>query len=60
MKRNIGSIDRTLRLLAGGAIIGIGLYTQSGWGLLGILPIVAALVGYCPSYALLGINTAKQ
>jgi hypothetical protein len=59
MKRNIGPIDRTLRLLAGGAIIGIGLYTQSGWGWLGILPILAAIVGYCPPYALLGINTAK-
>jgi len=60
MKRNIGPIDRTVRFLAGGVLIGFGLYEQSGWALMGILPILAAIVGFCPPYALLGINTAKR
>lgn len=59
MRRNIGFVDRMLRFLVGGVIIGIGLYSQSWWGLLGILPFIAAIVGYCLPYALLGVNTTK-
>jgi hypothetical protein len=60
MEQNIGTIDRTLRAIAGVMIIAAGLYAQNWWGLLGILPIIAAIVGYCPPYAWMGINTGKQ
>jgi hypothetical protein len=60
MNKNIGGVDRTIRLIAGLAIAGAGLYYQSLWGLIGVVLIVTALMGWCPPYALLGINTCKK
>ena len=58
MKQNVGSIDRILR-----AIIGLGLISmvfigpQTVWGWIGVVPLATAVMGWCPPYALLGINT---
>ena len=61
MKRNIGTIDRLVRLVAGITLMTIGVVTGAWWGLLlGLLPIAAAGAGYCPPYALLGIDTARR
>lgn len=60
MKTNIGNIDRSLRLLAGAAILGAGFYFKSWWGLVGLVPILTALVRFCPLYPLLGISTCKR
>ena len=57
MKRNIGSVDKAIRVIAGLAIIGLGLYYKSWLGLIGIVPLTTSLMGWCPPYALLGINT---
>ena len=60
MKQNVGSIDRAIR-----AIVGIGLISlvfvgpQSVWGWIGVIPLATAIIGWCPPYALLGINTCK-
>lgn len=57
-KTNEGTLDRALR-----ALIGIGLVSivfvgpQTPWGWLGVMPLATALVGWCPLYAMLGINT---
>ncbi len=59
MKRNVGNIDRTIRLAAGSAVIIAGLYLQSWWGAFGLIPIVTSLAGWCPLYLLFGINTCK-
>ena len=61
MKQNVGSIDRAIR-----AIVGIGLISlvfvgpQSVWGWIGIVPLATAIIGWCPPYALLGINTCGK
>ena len=60
MKKNIGNIDRVLRLIAGAAIIGAGFFFQSWWGALGIVPLSTAFIRWCPAYPLLGINTCKS
>jgi hypothetical protein len=60
MKQNVGTIDRAIRTIAGLAIIGVGIYFQSWWGLVGAVLLLTALVGYCPPYALLGVNTKKK
>lgn len=60
MKTNIGNIDRSLRLLAGAAILGAGFYFKSWWGLVGLVPLFTALVRFCPLYPLLGISTCKR
>ena len=57
MKRNIGSVDKTVRIIVGLAIIALGLYFKSWWGLIGLLPVTTTLIGLCPLYLLLGINT---
>lgn len=59
MNKNVGSTDRVIRLIVGAAIIGAGVYLQSWWGAIGAIPIVTALIGWCPPYAMLGINTRK-
>ncbi len=57
MSRNIGTTDAILRIAIGVVIMGIGLGFRSWWGLLGLLPIATALMGWCWLYALLGIRT---
>ena len=59
MNCNMGKLDRTVRFIAGVAIIGIGLYFKSWWGLVGLLPIVTSIIGWCPAYVPLGISTCK-
>lgn len=58
MNRNIGSMDRTIRIVLGLillALVFVG--PQTAWGWLGLVLIGTALVGWCPPYALFGINT---
>ncbi|MGJ4910055.1 DUF2892 domain-containing protein [Bradyrhizobium sp. HKCCYLRH2060] len=58
MTQNIGKIDRLLRIIVGLAILSltvVGPHTL--WGLLGLIPLGTALIGWCPPYAMLGINT---
>lgn len=55
---NAGSIDRGLRALLGIGLIAIVFVgPQTPWGWLGIIPLATALMGWCPLYSLLGINT---
>lgn len=60
MTRNVGGIDRTLRI--GGGLVLIALAatgTVGWWGWLGALLLATGLMGWCPPYALLGFNTCK-
>ena len=60
MKRNIGGIERIIRALAGLVLIGLAASGTVGWwGWLGVIPLTTGLVGWCPPYALLGINTCR-
>lgn len=59
MKENVGSMDQYIRYAAGLAILSVGVAYESMWGLLGIVPIMTALLAWCPPYALLGLMTKK-
>jgi len=59
MQKNVGKTDKTIRIIVGLAIIAAGVYFQSWWGAIGLLPLGTALINWCPPYALLGINTGK-
>ena len=60
MKKNIGNIERIIRVTVGLAILSLTfLGPQSLWGLIGILPLATGLFGWCPPYAMLGISTCK-
>lgn len=59
MKKNIGSLERAIRFVAGLVIIGLGFVFQSWWGVIGAVPLLTALIGWCPPYAMLGFSTRK-
>ncbi|MBA3010784.1 MAG: DUF2892 domain-containing protein [Proteobacteria bacterium] len=61
MKQNIHNIERIIRVLLGIMILAlIFVGPKSWWGLIGILPILTGLSGWCPPYQLLGISTCKK
>ena len=57
MKRNIGTVDRALRIILGLGIIAYGLIQQTWLGAIGVVPLLTAFFRYCPLYAPLGIRT---
>ncbi|EQA35817.1 PF11127 family protein [Leptospira inadai serovar Lyme str. 10] len=57
MKINEGTLDRILRLVAGVAIITWGFLAQNWLGAIGIIPLVTGLIGWCPLYSVLHLNT---
>ncbi len=58
MERNTGTIDRAVRVIAGLTLIVLAASNTIGvWGYVGVLPLLTGAVGYCPAYALLGMNT---
>ncbi len=65
-KKNLGPIDRILRLIVGIALIPIGLFLLGGWwgdaagilvAVLAIIPLGTSLIGSCPIYVPFGIST---
>ena len=60
MKVNEGNLDRIIRVVLGLIIIGIGIYNQSWWGAVGLLPLLTGLMGYCALYSVLGFNTCPR
>lgn len=60
MKKNVGGIDRGLRIVAGLVIGGVGIYFHSWWGLVGIIPLATGLIGWCPCYCPLKMSTTGE
>lgn len=58
MTANVGTIDRVIRGLVGLFLIAmVFVGPQSAWGWIGVIPLVTAILGYCPAYSLLGFST---
>jgi hypothetical protein len=60
MKTNMGSIDRIARMIVGLAILGVGYYYQNWFGLIGLIPLSTAALGWCPAYLPFGLSTCKK
>ncbi len=60
MKKNVGSVDKVIRILIGIVIAVLGIVYQSWWGLLAILPLATAFMGFCGLYSLIGVNTCAK
>lgn len=60
MKTNVGSLDRTARIIIGLLILAAGFYFQNWFGLIGLIPLGTALMGWCPAYLPFGISTCKK
>ena len=55
---NEGTLDRTIRVIVGLAVLSLTVVGPRSWlGLLGVIPLLTGIVGYCPAYRLLGIRT---
>ncbi|RLA05617.1 MAG: DUF2892 domain-containing protein [Gammaproteobacteria bacterium] len=60
MQCNIGNTDRIMRGIFGLAIIAAGVYFQSWWGAIGIMPIFTAAIRWCPAYIPFGFNSQAK
>ncbi|MEQ1499726.1 MAG: DUF2892 domain-containing protein [Novosphingobium sp.] len=61
MTNNVGQLDRVIRIVLGLVLLvmaATGMYTPWTW--LGLVVLLTGLIGWCPPYALLGINTCKR
>jgi len=58
MSRNEGTIDRVVRIILGLALLSLVFVGPHTWiGLIGVVPLVTGLVGFCPLYRMLGLRT---
>lgn len=58
MKTNIHSIERVVRIVLGLLLVSLAFVGPANlWFLLGLIPLATGLIGWCPPYAMLGINT---
>ena len=61
MKINEGGIDRIVRIVAGLVLIGLAYTGTVGmWGYIGVVPLATGLIGWCPAYTMLGMNTCPM
>lgn len=67
--KNMGRLDRTLRLMAGVVLIPVGLLALDGWegsavglaiAVFALLPIATSLLGFCPGYVPFGVSTLHE
>ncbi len=61
MTQNIGNIERVIRAIIGSVFIALVFVgPQTTWGWLGVIPLATAMIGWCPPYAIFGINTCGK
>lgn len=61
MACNIGTLDRTLRIVIGLALLSlVFIGPQTWWGLVGLVPLLTGLVRNCPVYSIAGFNTCEK
>ncbi len=66
MRCNVGGVERSIRIGAGLLALGIGLFAGlssvvSGTVLVGgVILLLTGVMGYCPLFTLLGINTCTS
>ena len=62
-KKNVGRIDRALRMIIGLTLVAVGLFALKGQILImvfGLFLFVVGLIGFCPVYVPFGITTRKK
>lgn len=57
MKCNVGGLDRTVRVVAGLALIAYGIINLNWIGVIGIIPLITGIFSFCPFYPIFGLNT---
>lgn len=60
MNKNVGGLDRIIRIAVGAGLIAAAVLEYVGpWGYIGAVPLATGLLGWCPPYSMLGINTCS-
>ena len=57
MKKNVGTMDRVVRIIIGVIILAAGYWYGSWWGLIGLIPLLTGIVGWCGLYSVFHIST---
>ena len=66
MSKNVGNIDKVLRVIIGLALIAYAIplgFPHTGWnwvGWIGVIPLLTALAGTCPLYSIVGVSTCPR
>ncbi len=60
MKKNVGSIDKIIRIILAIIIGALGYYYQTWWGLVAIVPLATAFMNFCPLYPIFGISSCGK
>lgn len=62
MQKNVGSADKIVRIILGFGLLSLLFLLEAPMkylGLIGIVPLLTSLMGWCPLYTLLGMNTCR-
>ena len=62
MKKNVGGADKVMRIVVGLALLSLVFVLEGNarwWGLVGLLPLLTGITGYCPTYMPFGFSTRK-
>ncbi|OIO59187.1 MAG: DUF2892 domain-containing protein [Alphaproteobacteria bacterium CG_4_10_14_0_2_um_filter_63_37] len=58
MQANMGSVDRGARFVVGLILVTLVFVgPQTPWGWIGLIPLATAVLGWCPLYVPLKLNT---
>ncbi|MDA8363471.1 MAG: DUF2892 domain-containing protein [Gammaproteobacteria bacterium] len=63
MQQNVGSADKVVRVIIGLVLVSLVFFLNGSirWlGLIGLVPIFTAFVGWCPAYSLFGLSTSAK
>lgn len=61
MKRNVCGFDQKIRIFAGVIILSLSIAgPKSVWGLVGLVPLITGLMGYCPLYSIIGQGSCSK
>jgi len=63
MQQNVGSTDKVIRVVIGLVLLSLVFFVKGSirWlGLIGLVPIFTAFVGWCPAYSLIGLSTSSK
>ncbi len=62
MQKNVGSLDKAVRIIIGSGLLSLLFVLEPPMkyvGLVVIVPLLTVLMGWCPLYTLLGVNTCR-
>jgi hypothetical protein len=60
MRKNVGNIDRLLRIILGGSLAAAAAFGYVGpWGWIGLATVATGIVCVCPAYIPLGLSSCR-